>query len=589
MLRLWISLLLVASFQTPATTGVTVSGRVVPLNSPAITGAGKVTLMPTTSAARLETAIRPDGSFEFQGVSPGTYRITSTPGVQTRVITVTVSDKNLSDIELLNPRTVEVTGNVVVENGGLRPGFSLLFSPYAGSTTGIALISSTGGFKTVLPEGDYRVSWNSLPEGFSVRSIVVGSTDLLSRPLTVTGAAVSGITLTLGVSSPPPWVKVSGRVTGLSGTAAPPSLTLTDANQPLQSFQSRVQADGTFEFPMILPGFYTAQLVPAPPSVPPNLSIYVGRKDVDGVQIAIPVTRCIPGQVVVDGNGPIPPLSFSLTPSTTPPVLNVRPPESGQFGILLPEGERRITLNPTSLPQGYRIKSFTYGSTDLLRDPLRVAGGDPSKLLLTLEASPGSWVRVSGRVTGIDPRARPYTVTMAVGATEFRATVQPDASFSFDKVWRGSYTMQLVSMGGIPASKAVTVPAQDITGLEFAAPPQKEVTGRVTVEGAPGFTSFLLTLRGSSAGAVGVTVTAGADGNFKIALPEGESQVSVSGVPPGSVKWLTYGGVDLLKSPLRVTRDDTAELQVSLAVNARGGVLGGILNSGPSSCVPSGR
>ena len=161
--------------------------------------------------------------------------------------------------------------------------------------------------------------------------------------------------------------------------------------------------------------------------------------------------------------------------------------------------------------------------------------------------------------------------------------VQPDGSFGLGKVLRGNHTVSL--LGGIPVSKSLVVAGQDITTFELAAPPQKEVVGHITQEGGgQEFVSFDLVLRGSAAGSVSLHASAGRDGNFKLALPEGESQVSVSGVRPGTIKSLHYGDVDLLKEPLRVSRTDTAELRVTVAAGTRGGVLGGVLSNGPNGC-----
>jgi hypothetical protein len=115
----------------------------------------------------------------------------------------------------VNPKTGEVTGSIVVEKEGLRPLVTVSFSPYQGGPGPGTISPVNGAFSASLAEGDYRIAWSGLPAGYFVRSIESGSVDLLSKPLTITGAAVPPIRITLGVSSPPPWVKVSGRVMGL--------------------------------------------------------------------------------------------------------------------------------------------------------------------------------------------------------------------------------------------------------------------------------------------------------------------------------------------------------------------------------------
>jgi hypothetical protein len=543
----------------------------------------------TGPGARLETPIGGDGSFEFLKVRSGTYRLVASPGTLSQPVTITVSDKDVSDLELMNPRTVQVTGNVLVESGGLRPVFNVLFSPFQGGLSLAPSIPVNDAFTTALPDGNYRIGWSGLPAGYFVRSVESGSVDLLAKPLTIGEAAVPPITITLGVSSPPPWVKLSGRVTGLPRTSSgSPRVQLSSGSSLVGRLEAPIGADGSFMFPAVLPGTYTASIFPTPAVAPKNTSIYVGRTDVDNIQIVIPVTKCVPGRAVVEGDGPIPNLNFSFAElagnaASSVSTATVFPLADGKFGILLPEGEHRMTLLPTSLPPGYSLKSFTYGSVDLLRSPLQVSSADSPLLLLTFAADPGSWANVSGRVTGIDPTARTYRVQLTA-QRGLVAVVQPDGSFNFGKVLRGNHTIALTSPGGIPVSKPIVVAGQDITAFEFTAPFQKEVVGHVKTEGGDQrFISFDLVLRGS-AGSVAVNVSARPDGNFKIALPEGESQVSVSGLPTGAVKSLTYGDADLLKGPLRVSRTDTAELQVTVAAGTTGRVLGGVLSYGPNAC-----
>jgi hypothetical protein len=162
----------------------------------------------------------------------------------------------------------------------------------------------TGAFKTTLQEGDYRVAWTGIPAGYFVRSIVSGSVDLLAKPMTVAGTAAIPITVTLGASSPPPWVKVRGRVTGASN-ASPVTPRVALSAGGVEALETPVQSDGTFEFPMVLRGTYGAHH-PAPAVAPPAVPVAVANKDVDGVQIEIPVMKCVPGRVMVEGDGRFP-------------------------------------------------------------------------------------------------------------------------------------------------------------------------------------------------------------------------------------------------------------------------------------------
>jgi hypothetical protein len=274
-------------------------------------------------------------------------------------------------------------------------------------------------------------------------------------------------------------------------------------------------------------------------------------------------------------------------------------PGPGQFGILLPEGERRVSLT-SSFPAGYSVKSLTYGSVDLLRNPLKIASADSSELVLTFAAELHSWVNVSGRVTGIDPSARKYRLAMT-GLQQKEIPLQPDGSFEFTNVLRGSHYLNLTSSGGIPVSKSIVVVDKDVTGVEIAAPPQREVVGRVVVEGSsPGYFYFSLTLKETS-GTRSVSPVVATDGTFKVVLAEGESQVSISGIAANVVKSFTYGDADILKAPLRVSRTDSAELRLTLTAGATTGVVGGVAAGAPPppypnnrpnigmACIPAGR
>src|SRR5262249_4212765 len=57
------------------------------------------------------------------------------------------------------------------------------------------------------------------------------------------------------------------------------------------------------------------------------------------------------------------------------------------------------------------------------------------------------------------------------------------------------------------------------------------------------------------------------DGSFRVLLPPGEYRVGApSGLPSGyTLKSIVYGGGDVLRSPLKVSSNDSAELLIGLA------------------------
>jgi hypothetical protein len=89
------------------------------------------------------------------------------------------------------PAFVELAGVVVLQDGQklpmLSPALMIQAVPVNGTTLSTA-VRSDGAFRLPLVEGEYQVSFGTLPEGISVKSIMYGSTDLLSSPLKLDGS-----------------------------------------------------------------------------------------------------------------------------------------------------------------------------------------------------------------------------------------------------------------------------------------------------------------------------------------------------------------------------------------------------------------
>jgi hypothetical protein len=396
------------------TAGVTVSGRAILPPGQPMTVIQRVMLVNPNGTN--STTIKPDGSFEFSKVLPGSYSLftvaSSSSGIQALPVSLLVVDKDVSGIELVLVAAFNVTGAVVVEGDGLRPRLVLsFFSRKGGTTPTTGLSSPDASFRVTLPEGEYRIGWTGLPAGYELKSVMAGSTDLLANPLKVSPAAsVPSITVTLAVPSPP-WVKVSGRVTGLSG----PFRVSLSGTPVVDTLETPLNRDGSFEFPRVLPGSYTARLTPALPI--PAVQVMVLNKDLNGVEIAVPPVREVIGNVVINGLIPVSPqLSFTFldvnraSPTASTSAVAVAEPD-GKFRVMMPQGERRVTL---SAP-GFTVRSLKYGETDLLKDPLKLSSSDSSELRVELGAAgiPGG---VIGGVPGnvVLPTAVPQIITRKI-------------------------------------------------------------------------------------------------------------------------------------------------------------------------------
>jgi hypothetical protein len=137
--------------------------------------------------------------------------------------------------------------------------------------------------------GEHRVILGTgLPDGYVVKSITAGSENLLKDTLRVTAAGAPVVEIVLGVTSPVPWGKVTGRVTGMD--AAPvKATTITVSSSPLSMpLTASVSPDGSFELPMALPGTYTAWLAPSMDEFP--RTFVVGRSGSERVEVPMMMT-----------------------------------------------------------------------------------------------------------------------------------------------------------------------------------------------------------------------------------------------------------------------------------------------------------
>jgi hypothetical protein len=131
---------------------------------------------------------------------------------------------------------------------------------------------------------DYRVSVVNLPQNYSVKSIISGSTDLKVGPLQFPGSRTIpvGITLVLTQSQarPSAGVRVSGQVVaGRNPKDSRRSIYLS-------GIPGTVYIDGTFDFVGVLPGRHSVVTLYSPEGLRPlGASVVVGDRDISGVEL----------------------------------------------------------------------------------------------------------------------------------------------------------------------------------------------------------------------------------------------------------------------------------------------------------------
>ena len=279
---------------------------------------------------------------------------------------------------------------------------------YLDSTRKIASLFKVTGFPTYITidaDGvirDRRTGWNSetmnsiddhVKKAVKVRRTSGPPSPLDTPALTAPPPAVNS-PVAVGTSTvpaqpspgdaiPPAGVSVRGRATRLPGASATLRATLIlpgTPGTPAVTTSAVVGPDGLFEFFNVRPGNYNLTL-----SVPvPFQRIVVGGADVSGIEFTVPATKTVSGKVTMEGGGAIPQrLAFLVGYPNGSVGLSALVQPDGSFNVLLPEGEHRLGLNVA----GYSARSIAYGSSDLLRDPLRLSSTDTAQLLVTLLAS----------------------------------------------------------------------------------------------------------------------------------------------------------------------------------------------------------
>jgi hypothetical protein len=517
--------------------GVKVSGRLsLSGNIEEIIPSSIVLANPVTNQAA-EGRINEDGSFELRGVMPGAYSaIVSSKGssLPSARISLVVPPKDVTDLQIVVPGLKEIEGRITVEGSGPAPRFSFvvirggegLLAASADATqlpvlsTPPAMLRATnvpnglqvlrvnvnaladGTFKIKLPLGEYRIAQDQAPPGgpanafsgsaspYFLRSMSYGTARLTTEPLRVTETDSPELQIGFGTTIPNPWVKVSGRVTGVDSARGPFRVALEGSIT--STIEAPVDPDGSFQFNSVLRGTtYTARLIPTHDAAPaPRVTVV--DKDITSVELTVPAEKEVILRTTVADNGPLPGFILSLAGGANTMSALVRPDRDGTFKIKLPMDERRITLR--GLPLGYEVKTLTYGSTDLLKLPLRVLETDSAELHVGLATNPSiPFGTVKGRVTGLDPELRSARLVLngAAAFSTFEAPVNPDGSFSFSKIPQGMYTPSIADglISGRLTPTSIVVTGIEAPDIEIQAPSQNTGTLRApVVEPASGAT-----------------------------------------------------------------------------------------------------
>jgi len=152
-----------------------------------------------------------------------------------------------------------------------------------------------------------------------------------------------------------------------------------------------IGADGKFEFSHVSPGHYGAMVNPGVVMMP--LHITVADRDIRDVEVVVTPTKTVAGKILIEGNGR-PPAGFQFAYDGSNPAvarntafasINLR---DQTFQLTLPVGKLGMVLPmPMSTTESYAVKSFTYGTVDLLKDTLTIAASDKAEFRVVLEVN----------------------------------------------------------------------------------------------------------------------------------------------------------------------------------------------------------
>ena len=245
-----------------------------------------------------------------------------------------------------------------------------------------------------------------------MKTIESGKTDLQTEMLQI---AETDSTVAVKIAlEKSPGVRVTGHVT-VSGPDAPSSSmrSLTFTGRAVnQTAEVKIAPDGSFEIPKIAPGSYVARVTLASMLSSPVVPITIPNRELRDLVIEIPPEVEVRGRVDVDGYGPPPRFSLTLINGEVPltgkagelPSLStaglfeavrggtggsdvvqmkVSALPDGSFKMKLPEGTYHVaaaTGSGNGVPPAYVLRSMTYGSADLLKEPLKISTEDRPEL-----------------------------------------------------------------------------------------------------------------------------------------------------------------------------------------------------------------
>jgi hypothetical protein len=216
------------------------------------------------------TGVRPDGTFEFPSIAPGSYNLLAmTNNGNLRhdaLLPIDVGNSNVEGVTLTINPGVTVAGHIRVdgETTDPIPSFQIRLSPWTqGFNVGPpqpakADASNNFSFDDVNPE-HFEVNVNPLPGSLYLKSIRAGNADVLANGLDLTGGGGASLDVVIGVNAP----QITGTVQ--NPTTQQPALSVTVVLIPQEKERREVSLyyrtantdqNGNFTMGRVNPGDY---------------------------------------------------------------------------------------------------------------------------------------------------------------------------------------------------------------------------------------------------------------------------------------------------------------------------------------------
>lgn len=437
-------------------------------------GNGKPARYGTTSAA--------DGKFSVTGLPPGSYMaeaekvgFVGSPGVspRERIMFTLKADDNKTGIEVKLTPTGSITGRVTDSAG--EPVEGVPVSAENGRGAGSGVTDERGQYRIGgLSPGKYAVRASARGEMFDgpPETRTDGTVEIHHSATYFPGVLTEKEAAKVDVRAAGestgtdiqlvrvPFVRVSGRVLDLPGSAEDANIMVSQANS---GTGTELRPDGTFEFWRLDPGKYTLNAEWNAPNGEMvrtvGVEIEVASSDIDNIELRVVADSDIPGRLEFEDdeakqiphqNGPeqfVPEKMVSLEAlarsnfgeGASPAAIDA----DGAFHLKkVPAGKYRVRV---SWGTSY-VKSVRLGSTAIEGDVLDLSkGSGGADLSIVMGAANGS---ISGTVTDDGGSAADLTVVLTgedeEGIGNRYTGIRADGKYSFDHLAPGNY--QLVAV-----------------------------------------------------------------------------------------------------------------------------------------------